>query len=381
MRRVLVISHTYVQPAHRGKLRALAARGLEVTVGVPQRWREPALGEQIESTWERQSGLEVFPIPAKGGPAVHTARFGRRALGALLRDKRPDLVQIEEEPTSAAALQVIKAARRLEIPVVLFTHQTVDPRLPLLQRWALRRTFRRLKGVVTGTEAGAALVRHMVTTLPVAVIPQLGAGVPHDPLHAHHEGLAIACVGRLVARKGFDNLLQALALNRGAAWHLTIVGDGPERERLERLASELRLAARIRWMGGLPAEQLTRLWTDHDVLVLPSRTLPDWQEPNGHVLVEAMAHEVAVLGSGSGVIPEIIGDAGIVVPAGDPSGLAAQLMRLADDGVRKPLAAAGRARAMRLYSDDAVAERTLTFWRDVLEGRQPSAVSAQQADG
>src|SRR6266850_2036933 len=301
MRRVLVISHTYVQPAHRGKLRALAARDLEVTVGVPQRWREPALGQQIESAWERQSGLEVFPIPAKGGDDVAKARFGRRALGALLRDKRPDLVQVEEEPTSAAARQVIAAARHLD--------------------------------------------------LPVAVIPQLGAGVPHDPLHAPHEGLAIGCVGRLVARKGLDNLLQALALNRGAAWHLTIVGDGPERERL---ASELRLAARIRWSGGLPAEQLGRLWTDLDVLVQPSRALPDWQEPNGHVLVEAMAHEVAVLGSGSGVIPEIIGDAGVVVPAGDPPGLATELLRLSDDGVRKPLAAAGRARAMKLYSDDAV---------------------------
>jgi glycosyltransferase involved in cell wall biosynthesis len=360
MRRVLVISHTYVQPAHRGKLRALAARGLEITVGVPQRWREPSLGEQIESTWERQSGLEVFPIPANAD------RYGRRALGALLRDKHPDLVQIEEEPTSAAALQVIKAARHLDIPVVLFTHQNVDPRLPILQRWGRRRTLRRLKGLVAGSEAAAELVRLEVTTLPVAVIPQLGAGVPHDPLHAPHEGLAIACVGRLVARKGLDNLLQALALNRGVPWHLTIVGDGPERERLERLASELRLAARIRWMGGLPADQLGRLWVDTDVLVLPSRALPDWQEPNGHVLVEAMAHEVAVLGSASGVIPEIIGDAGVVVPAGDAPGLAAQLMRLADDSVRKPLAAAGRARAMKLFSDDAVAERTLEFWKQLV---------------
>jgi glycosyltransferase involved in cell wall biosynthesis len=374
MRRVLVISHTYVQPAHRGKLRALAARGLDVTVGLPQRWREPALGEQIESAWERQSGLEVFPIPAKG------TRFGRRPLGALLRDKRPDLVQIEEEPGTDVARQVIKAARNLDIPVVLFTHQNVDPRLPILERWGRRRTLRRLKGVVAGSEAGAELVRREVATLPVAVIPQLGAGVPHDPLHAPHEGLAIAYVGRLVARKGLDNLLQALALNRGVPWHLTIVGDGPERERLEALASELRLAARIRWMGGLPADQLTRLWTDTDVLVQPSRALPEWQEENGHALIEAMAHEVAVLGSASGVIPEIVGDAGIVVPAGDASTLAAELVRLADDGVRKPLATAGRARAMRLYSDDAVAERTLSFWRDILEGRQPSAVSAQQAD-
>jgi glycosyltransferase involved in cell wall biosynthesis len=367
MRRVLVISHTYVQPAHRGKLRALAAQGLDVTVGVPQRWREPALGEQIESAWERQSGLEVFPIPATGGNELHKARFGRRALGALLRDKRPDLLQIEEEPTSAAALQVIKAARRLDIPVVLFTHQNVDPRLPILERWGRRRTLRRLKGVVAGSEAGAELVRREVATLPVAVIPQLGAGVPHDPLHAPHEGLAIAYVGRLVARKGLDNLLQALALNREAAWHLTIVGDGPERERLEALASELRLAARIRWMGGLPAEQLARLWTDTDVLVQPSRALPDWQEPNGHVLVEAMAHEVAVIGSGSGVIPEMVGDAGVVVPAGDAPTLAAQLLRLSDDNVRKPLATAGRARVMRLFSDDAVAERTLEFWKGLVE--------------
>jgi len=360
MRRVLVISHTYVQPAHRGKLRALAARGLDVTVGLPQRWREPALGEQIESAWERQSGLEVFPIPAKG------TRFGRRPLGALLRDKRPDLVQIEEEPGTDVARQVIKAARHLDIPVVLFTHQNVDPRLPILQRWGRRRTLRRLKGVVAGSEAGAELVRREVATLPVAVIPQLGAGVPHDPLHSPHEGLAIAYVGRLVARKGLDNLLQALALNRGVPWHLTVVGDGPERERLEALASELRLAARIRWMGGLPAEQLTRLWADTDVLVQPSRALPEWQEPNGHALIEAMAHEVAVLGSASGVIPEIVGDAGVVVPAGDAATLAAELVRLADESVRKPLATAGRARAMRLYSDDAVAERTMEFWRGLV---------------
>jgi glycosyltransferase involved in cell wall biosynthesis len=380
MRRVLVISHTYVQPAHRGKLRALAARGLEVTVGVPQRWREPALGERIETAWERQSGLEVFPIPAKGGDDLATARFGRRALSALLRDKRPDLVQVEEEPSSAAARQVLAAARSLSVPVVLFTRQNVDPRLWLFERWGRRRTLRRLKGLVAGSEAGAELVRREVATLPVAVIPQLGAAVPADPVHAPHEGLAVGCVGRLVPRKGLDNLLQALARNRSVAWHLTVVGDGPERERLEQLASELRLAARIRWMGGLPAEQLARLWAELDVLVQPSRSWRDWQESNAHALVEAMAHEVAVLGTASGVIPETVGDAGVIVPAGDVAALAEQLVRLADDGARKPLAQAGRARALKLYSDDAVADRTVNFWRDLLEGRQPSAVSAQQAD-
>ena len=127
MRRVLVLSHTYLQPAHRGKLRALAARGLEVTVAIPQRWREPWFGRPIDVAWERQGGLEVFPLPARGMSKgeVSKAKYGRRALKALLRDRRPDLVQIEEEPNTHAARQVLGAARRFGIPVVLFTHQNV----------------------------------------------------------------------------------------------------------------------------------------------------------------------------------------------------------------------------------------------------------------
>src|ERR687887_2602780 len=116
MRRVLVLSHTYLQPAYRGKLRALAARGLEVTVAIPQRWRDPWFGRPIDVAWERQGGLEVFPLPTRGlgssGDPLNIT-YGQRALRALLRDRRPDLIQIEEEPTSDAAAQVCAAARRL----------------------------------------------------------------------------------------------------------------------------------------------------------------------------------------------------------------------------------------------------------------------------
>src|SRR5688572_6930899 len=121
MHRALIISHTYVDPANRGKLRALAARDLDLTVGVPQRWVEPSLGRPIETAWERKSGFEVFPIPTRDPGDAERARFGRRALAALLRDKRPDLVQIEEEPTSEAARQVIAASRKLSIPAVIHT--------------------------------------------------------------------------------------------------------------------------------------------------------------------------------------------------------------------------------------------------------------------
>ena len=370
LRRVLVLSHAYLQPAHRGKLRALAARGLEVTVAIPQRWRDPWFGRPIDVAWERQGGLEVFPLPARGiGPKgeLQKARFARGPLKALLRDRRPDLVQIEEEPTSIVAKQVVGAARRLGIPVVLLTHQNVELQLDWWLRWKHRRMLRKLTGLVAGSDLAGILARQDAPTLPIAVIPQLGALAPHEPQHVPHEGLAIGFVGRLVPQKGLDNLLQALALQRSAKWRLTIVGDGPERERLEQLATELRLAARVRWTGGLPAEQVANLWPDLDVLVMPSRSSPEWREANGQVLMEAMANEVAVLGTDSGVIPELIGDAGIVVPDADLQGLGVALERLSDVPTRRTFAQAARARALRLYSDDAIAERTLEFWKQVVK--------------
>src|SRR5438093_260284 len=261
--------------------------------------------------------------------------------------------------------KVLAAARRLAIPVVLFTRQNVDLELGWWARWKHRRMLRRLTGLVAGSDLAGSLARHDAPNLPIAVIPQLGALAPHEPQHVPHEGLAIGFIGRLVRNKGIDNLLEALALQRGAKWRLTIVGDGPERERLEHLASELRLAARVRWTGGLPGEQVASLWPDLDVLVQPSRALPDYREANGHVLMEAMANEVAVVGTDSGVIPELVGDAGLVVPAGNAEALGAAFERLSDTASRRTLAQAARARALRLYSDDAIAERTLEFWRQV----------------
>ncbi len=286
---------------------------------------------------------------------------------ALLRDKRPDLIQVEEEPVSPAAQQVVRLARRLKTPVVLYTWENQPRRYSLLTRWRRRRTLRRLRGVAAGSEAAAALVRRDVPNLPIAVVPQLGVHVPTTAEHRLHEGLTLGYVGRLVVGKGVDTLLEALAEIRSLRWQLTLVGDGPDRERFERQASELRLAARIRWLGALPALQMAAVWPELDVLVLPSRAATSWTEASAHVLAEAMAREIAVVGSDTGVLPEVIGDAGVVVPTGDAGALATALRRLADEAVRRPLARAARARAMRHDSDDAVAEKTLEFWRSLVD--------------
>src|SRR5256712_13880703 len=181
MHRVLIISHTYIPPSNRGKLRALAARGLDVTVGVPQRWRDTVLGRTLEVAWERQNGVEVFPLPARHHGDAATLTFGGRALHTLLRDKRPDLIQVEEEPTVPAARQVVRAARQLKLPAVLFTHQNVAVPLPWLGGRRRNRTLRRLPGAIAGSEGAAALVRGLVPGLRVGVIPQPRVHVPTEP--------------------------------------------------------------------------------------------------------------------------------------------------------------------------------------------------------
>src|SRR2546428_12838321 len=79
-----------------------------------------------------------------------------------------------------------------------------------------------------------------------------------------------------------------------------------------------------------------------------------------------MAHEVTVVGTSGGATPEVIGDAGVVVPGDDPLALSAALRRLAAADQRRPLAQAGRARAMQDFSGDAVAERGLAVWKELL---------------
>ena len=366
MRRVLVVSHAYVDPTSRGKLRALAGRDLDLTVAVPQRWIEPALGRPVETAWERKNGFELFPVPTKDPGNSEHAGFGRRALRALVRDKRPELIQVEEEPTTLLARQVIALARKLDIPVVIHTWDRGERKLPFRVRWRRRRMLRRLRGVAAENEAVAGFVRREAPNVPVRVVPRLGIHVPAAPEHVPHEGLAIGFVGRLVREKGLDTLLQALAQLRAEPWHFVIVGDGPDRERLEQLASNLRLAARVRWPGALPPERLPAIWSELDVLVAPARATTTRTEHAGHLVVEAMAHEVTVLAANTGVLPELLGDTGVVVPADDATALAQALLRLGHLGARRPLALAGRARAMKYYSDDAVAERTLEFWREIV---------------
>lgn len=170
-------------------------------------------------------------------------------------------------------------------------------------------------------------------------------------------------VGRLVHQKGVDVLLRAFARARpelAEDWELVVVGDGPRRRELERLADGLGLAGAVVFAGSL--ENPYPLMAGADVFVHTAR----W-EGFGVVLTEALALGLPVVGSACPGGPrEILGDgAGVLVAPDDPEALAGELVRLArDPGLRSALGARGRVRVER-YTADRVARRLLQLVEQV----------------
>jgi glycosyltransferase involved in cell wall biosynthesis len=100
---------------------------------------------------------------------------------------------------------------------------------------------------------------------------------------------------------------------------------------------------------------------------MPSLAAPNWKEQFGRMLVEAMACQVPVVGSDSGEIARVIGDAGLVFPQGDVPALAACLRRLRDDSaLRRDLAAKGLARVRAHFTQAQIAAQTAAAYREVL---------------
>jgi glycosyltransferase involved in cell wall biosynthesis len=105
-----------------------------------------------------------------------------------------------------------------------------------------------------------------------------------------------------------------------------------------------------------------------DVLALTSRTLPNWKEQFGRVLVEAMACGVPVIGSSSGEIPHVIGDAGLIVHEEDVDGLRNGLLQLMrDDALRLELGRRGRQRVLERFTQARVAAETVEIYRSMLD--------------
>jgi glycosyltransferase involved in cell wall biosynthesis len=358
--RVVVISRAYADPGQRGKLRALAGLGCTLAAAVPASWQAHPEGRRQDATFGDDAGVRIYPVPVDG------AHWDRRALTRLISEFRPDLVQLEEEPWSAVAGVVSKAAKRYGFRLVAFSAQSIPRPLPLLARFRRARTVRAAAAAIGANQLAATLLVAGRPGLQQAVIPQTGVLPPLSPRQEPDAGFTIGFVGRLVPERGLDVLLRACVRLRGY-WTVHVVGTGPSQEELEALAQRLGMAARVTWHGALSRAALEPVWAGLDCLVQPARTTPGWVEAKGRTALDAMAHGIPVIGSRSGVLPELLEGVGRVVPEDDVDALAAALQDwLEDPAERRRLGAESRRRVLADFTDESVAARTVKLWREVL---------------
>ncbi len=296
-----------------------------------------------------------------------TAGFG---LGAAA----PDIIQAEEEPDSLAALHVA-AARRARSPrsrLVLYTWQNVNrPKGPVV-KWVLRRTLSAADAVLCGNRGAASLLREFGYSRPTPVIPALALDSEiycRRTVPRLSDAFTVGYVGRLAPEKGIDTLITAVA-TIGPPALLVAAGTGHCRAALEQQARGLGIGDSVRFMGSLDAAGVAGLLSAVDVLVIPSRSTPVWQEQFGRVIVEAMGCGVPVVGSDSGAIPEVVGAHGLIFHEDNVGELVEHLRRLrASPTLRESLGRQGRDWALATHESSVRARQFLDFYRELV--REP----------
>lgn len=365
--RVLMLSKACIIGAYQRKLEEMAALEptLELTVAVPPAWKDERGVTALERAHTRGYRLEVLPLAFNGQFHLHFYP----TLGRLLRQTRPELVHIDEEPYNLATFHATWLARRLEAQTLWFSWQNLLRRYPPPFSWLERYNLHHSNYALVGNQAAAQVWRAKGYRGPLAVIPQFGVDPDiYAPPAAPRSGdpVHLAYIGRLVPEKGVAGLLQALPGLPGD-WRLTLLGSGPEETALRALTVELGLTDRVAFKAPIPSTETPAFYRQIDVLILPSRTRPNWTEQFGRVLIEAMSCGAAVLGSDSGEIPHVIGDAGLIFPEADREALRAALARLVTDPeLRRELGRRGRERVLARFTQHQIAAQTLAVYRELL---------------
>jgi len=179
--------------------------------------------------------------------------------------------------------------------------------------------------------------------------------------------------GRMLGWKRVDTLIRAFgaALEQHPEATLTLVGDGPERARLLKLAAKLLPAESYRFLSSMPATAIPGLMASHRLYILPSNAYEGW----GAVINEAMAAECVVIASlGAGATASMIGDErnGLVFLPGDWKGLAAHIVRaFFDDELCSSLALRAKSDIETVWSPEEAAARFIAVSGAILQQRRP----------
>jgi glycosyltransferase involved in cell wall biosynthesis len=366
-----MISKALVTGVYQRKLEELAALpGVELLAIVPPYWYEERVGVQrFERTYTSGYHLVELPMVFNGRHHIHFYP----GIGRYIRSFKPDILHIDEEPYNFVTLHSATLGRLRGAKMLFFSWQNLYRRYPPPFRMIELLNYRLCSAGVAGNQEAVGVLRRKGFRGPLEVIPQFGV----DPeIYSPREGPpserpVIGFAGRLVPEKGADVLIEAVSRLKLRTSRLQIIGNGSERSRLEHLAAYRGIRDRVTFRGAVASADMPETLRSLDLLVVPSRSRPNWKEQFGRVIIEAMACGIPVLGSNSGEIPNVIGNPELVFPEDNVEALTRMLEQLvADHELRHELGNAARQRALDYFTQASVAHRYYDFYRMILSAGQ-----------
>jgi L-malate glycosyltransferase len=304
---------------------------------------------------------------------------------------RPDVIYLMEEPFSLFALQILtlRAVYCPQTPVVFFTWNNLslekfDYRPSIWYRTVARWSLGRMDYAVTANTDAIQVLRSARFHNPIKLVgyaldTAIHRSVTEDQrgdlrkkLNIPDDTIIVGYAGRLILMKGIDLLLSAFSKVVATSGHkvvLLLVGSGSDEVKILHRAEELGIRDKIHHIPTVPQSEMPYYMAIFDLFILPSRRVGMWAEQFGRVLVESMASRSLIIGSSSGAIPEVIGDAGFIFQENNEHDLF-EKMKMAlnlSTPERDIVLKRGEVRASKIYSWEAFAQNSVEAIRFVYD--------------
>jgi len=342
--RLMVISTACLVGVNRATYRHLAIeQNVELHLVVPVRIQEASSHGGVSPIDD-----EPFPVTVLEMSGPHPRLERINDLSKLIKTWRPTHFILEFDPATLITMTVVHASRHLNsnISIIALENQPRNFLREALQgvrnselktaiggilAWVLLTLVRnRIRNVFTVCQDGTMTMTRLgfgrrITKIPLGFdtnlfYPQTQTKIAATRARLGLHSMTIAYFGRLVPEKGIDLLLQALSKLTDLRWQFLIdtfsTYQSNYEEKLQAQIQALKLDNRVVYFDASHSE-ISNYMNAADIVVLPSISTPKFKEQYGRVIPEAMACGKIVIGSNSGAIPELIGDAGIVIPEGD----------------------------------------------------------------
>ena len=309
--------------------------------------------------------------------------FGRR-LKHYFKKHKPDYDVIHDNQSLCYGTLWLQEQGH---PLLTTIHHPVtsdrDIALKAAQTWQERLLIRRWHSFINMQEKVVQKLKNIITVSEVSRHDVANAfSIDADKLEVVHNGIATDVfkpmpeVARIPNRimatasadqplKGLQYLLKAIKIlsNKVPDIHLTVLGKLKEDGDTAKLVKELELKSHLTFVSGIETEELVRLYAEASIVVVPSI-----YEGFGLPAGEAMSCGVPVVSTNGGALPEVVGDAGVIVPIRDETAIANAISELlADETKCQQIGAAGRARILEKFSWAVAAEQVVAQYRQIMK--------------